>query len=240
MGIGNWLWKRRKKEFRRPARRPSTPRPKARRLLLESLEPRQLLSGYPPMAPFQVNQLAAETPNPHPTGNQPSNTAELVPLASYTPATIFNPGVRGLQSYIICYTGMPWRLQIVRPKGPSMKRILLTLGLPLALTLLGCSAKPASDQATAIAEIRKMGGDVEVDEDRPGTPVIDVSFNNDVVGPFPSKGVSPRIPPKVTVTDAGLRYLEGFSQLRWLNLVRTRRDPRHGRWARAPRSVDPS
>ena len=56
------------------------------------------------------------------------------------------------------------------------------------------------DQATAITEIKRLGGSVTIDEKSPGKPVIEVNL----VG---SK-----------VTDASLVYLKGFPELKWLSL----------------------
>ena len=68
---------------RKPAgRKPA--KPFARLLRVESLEPRQLLSGVPTLAQLLVQM----TPDPHPSGDQPANSSQLVPLAYYTPACV--------------------------------------------------------------------------------------------------------------------------------------------------------
>ena len=67
------------------------------------------------------------------------------------------------------------------------------LALSLA-SVLGWTAEPNVDQARAIAEIQKLGGEVTVDEKSPEKPVIDVQF--------------------VRATDAGLEYLKGLTTVR--------------------------
>ena len=74
-----------------------------------------------------------------------------------------------------------------------MNRILLMLALSLA-PVLCWTAEPNVDQARAIAEIQKLGGEVTVDEKSPEKPVIDVQF--------------------VRATDAGLEYLKGLTTVR--------------------------
>ncbi len=81
---------------------------------------------------------------------------------------------------------------------------LQVLGVWLALVASGWTAEPSIDQATAIAQIEKLGGKVAIDETRPGNPVIWVSF----LGP--------------EVTDAHLGSLKGLTSLESLNLVWTR------------------
>ena len=87
MANWNWFWKRKKKQ---PPRRS-----KPRRLVLEHLEPRQLLSGNPFAA-----TLAKVTPDPQPSGDQPSAEAATVSLAAYTPAAINDPGVAPSKPYL--------------------------------------------------------------------------------------------------------------------------------------------
>ena len=68
----------RKSASRKPAK------PFARLLRVESLEPRQLLSGVPTLAQLLVEM----TPDPHPSGDQPASSSQLVPLAYYTPGMV--------------------------------------------------------------------------------------------------------------------------------------------------------
>jgi hypothetical protein len=57
-------------------------RSKTRRLLLELLEPRKLLSGAPSVT--LAGLIARMTPDPHPSGDQPADISQEVPLANYT------------------------------------------------------------------------------------------------------------------------------------------------------------
>ena len=68
---------------RKPAGRKSA-KPFARCLRVESLEPRQLLSGVPTLTQL----LAQMTPDPHPSGDQPASSSQFVPLAYYTPGMV--------------------------------------------------------------------------------------------------------------------------------------------------------
>jgi hypothetical protein len=90
---------------------------------------------------------------------------------------------------------------------------MLTLGFSLAFTFWGCSAKPSSEhskttaeaeQAKAIAEVEKLGGEVAFDEKSPGKPVIEVTLAN----------------PKVTDTE--LANLRAFTKLERLDLTDAR------------------
>jgi beta-lactamase regulating signal transducer with metallopeptidase domain/Leucine-rich repeat (LRR) protein len=63
--------------------------------------------------------------------------------------------------------------------------------------------EPTADEAKAIAEIRKLGGKVTVDEKNPGKPVIDVELES------------------TKVTDAWLEHLKGLNQLHSLILFQT-------------------
>lgn len=80
MRMFGWLWNRWKNCSRAP-RKPKhqpMPRHKGRRLALESLETRRMLDGS------IASILASDTPNPHPTGDPPSATAQVITLTSYT------------------------------------------------------------------------------------------------------------------------------------------------------------
>ncbi len=81
--------KRNRSWFKNPfAQRKSASRKQAksfaRYLRMESLEPRQLLSGVPTTL---AGYLIYITPDPHPSGDQPPNVSQLVPLAYYTANT---------------------------------------------------------------------------------------------------------------------------------------------------------
>ena len=98
MGLWNWLLGVRKMHSPR-CRKPSRDRrAKSRRLVLESLESRQLLSSAP-LDPGLAALLAKETPDPHRTGDQPSDTAQVIALADYTPAPIMDPGIPSLEPF---------------------------------------------------------------------------------------------------------------------------------------------
>ena len=81
----NWLWGILGKRSRRkqPAKRQNN-----RALQIEPLECRQLLSVAPaaytgPSDPDLAAFLAVQTPNPHPTGDPPTSTAQMIPLSAY-------------------------------------------------------------------------------------------------------------------------------------------------------------
>lgn len=93
----------------------------------------------------------------------------------------------------------------VQRKGNPMSRITAyvpALSLLLA-PVLCCAAEPNVDQATAIAEIEKLGGTVTLHEKSPGEPALEVNLTG------------------TTVTDAGLANLEGLNNLKSLQLHRT-------------------
>src|SRR5262245_2349277 len=85
----------------------------------------------------------------------------------------------------------------------------LLLGL-LVLVVAGCSGKPepekneqpaVKDEQSAVKAIKKLGGRIRVDPERPGNPVVSVYF-------FPS-----------TVTDAYLKELKGLKKLEVQNVA---------------------
>jgi hypothetical protein len=76
---------------------------------------------------------------------------------------------------------------------------LLALCMSLAPVLCG-AAEPNADHAKAIAEIKKLGGKVTVDEKSPGKPVISVDLT------------------QTKVTDAGLVYVEALTRLQSLDV----------------------
>ena len=80
---------------------------------------------------------------------------------------------------------------------------IVTLGLSLASLPWGWAAGPNPEQAQAMAEIRKLGGKVTVDEKSPDKPAVSV----DLAG--------------TKVTDAGLEHLKGLGQLQELRLAAT-------------------
>ena len=54
--------------------------------------------------------------------------------------------------------------------------LLLVLGLPLVVVASGYAAEANPEQAKAIAEVKKLGGKVTVDEKSPDQPVIGVKL----------------------------------------------------------------
>ena len=86
-----------------------------------------------------------------------------------------------------------------------MSRIALSiLALSLICAHAGCAAKPKEGQAKAIAAIEKLGGRVTVDEKSPGKPVVGVRLSD------------------ANVTDADLEHIEALTNLRRLDLFRTK------------------
>ena len=84
-----------------------------------------------------------------------------------------------------------------------MKRrflLALTFGLLVACVRWGWAVEPNEEQAKAVAEIKKLGGGVTVDEKNPDKPVICVDFSD------------------TNVTDAGLELLKGLPELQRLDL----------------------
>ena len=86
----NWFWSGLEKRSKRnrPAKRRTTNGNK-RNLQIEPLECRQLLSVAPPaytgpVDPMITGWLVAATPDPHPTGDPLSSTAQMIPLSAYT------------------------------------------------------------------------------------------------------------------------------------------------------------
>ena len=69
---------------------------------------------------------------------------------------------------------------------------------------VGRTARPNDEQAKVIAEIKRLGGKVILDENKPDRPVISIDFE---AAPMGEK-----------MTDALLASLEGLTQLRKLNL----------------------
>ena len=89
-------------------------------------------------------------------------------------------------------------------EGISMNRKLLPMlvcGLLVHTALCGCAAKPQTEQDKAVAEIKKLGGNVTLDEKGPDAAVIGAIL----VG--------------TKVTDAKLEHLKGLTQLQTLNLM---------------------
>lgn len=82
-----------------------------------------------------------------------------------------------------------------------MKRLALPallLGLLVASAQSGSAAEQTTEQEKAVAEIEKLGGWAEIDQQSPSRPVIEVGL------------------PRTLVTDRKLECLKRFSQLQSL------------------------
>ncbi len=92
----------------------------------------------------------------------------------------------------------------------------------------GSTAEPNTDEAKAIAEIKKLGGKVTPDEKSPGKPVIEVNLGRTKVtdaGLANLKALTQLQSLNLEgtrVTDAGLKHLKGLTQLKSLNLLLTK------------------
>lgn len=104
---------------------------------------------------------------------------------------------------------------------------LLTLGLSLG-PILCWAAEPNADQAKAIAEIKRLGGKVTIDETSPGGPTIGVDLSRTKVTDTALenlkrlRGLRSLELKDTKVTDAGLKHLAGLIELRYLNLAGTK------------------
>ena len=115
--------------------------------------------------------------------------------------------------------------------------IRIAVAMLVASILCGCSAKPSAEesaavaqveQSKAIAEIKKMGGTVVIDEKSPGKPVISVDLSSSQLrndGLANVKGLTQLQVLDLSwneVTDEGLVNLKGLTKLKSLNLGVTR------------------
>src|SRR5713226_2717871 len=80
---------------------------------------------------------------------------------------------------------------------------ILAVGLLLVTGSKGPAAEGETEQGKAIAEIRRLGGEVAVDETRDGKPVVRVSLRG------------------TRISDEDLVHLKGLRQLRSLDLGNT-------------------
>jgi Leucine-rich repeat (LRR) protein len=86
-----------------------------------------------------------------------------------------------------------------------VKRLVaIILVLSFVFVAVSRAAEANPKEATAVADVKKLGGFVEIDEKNPDKPVIGVSL----------KGTK--------VTNSGLECLEGFSNLQSLDLSDTK------------------
>ncbi len=136
--------------------------------------------------------------------------------------------VQWVGSGLLLILAVGYRLVTARRQAPyPMQRIApLMLALGLSIAAMSCSrtAEPSTAEAPAIAEIKKLGGRVVVDEKSPGKPAIAVDFTQTTVadaGLVNLKALAQlqQLDLGITrVTDAGLVNLSGLTQLQKLNL----------------------
>jgi len=87
--------------------------------------------------------------------------------------------------------------------------------------------KPPAEQAEIISAIKKLGGVVEIDEQRPGKPVVKVDLHETKVTDadleiLESLTELRTLDLRLTkITDAGVSRLKGLKELRFVNLFRT-------------------
>jgi hypothetical protein len=112
--------------------------------------------------------------------------------------------------------------------------VILTLGLSLA-PVVCWAAPPTADEAKAIAEIKNLGGGVEVDENRPDKPVtIDLRGSRATDAGLENLKALSRLQTlnllRTNITDAGLEHLTGLTELRYLGLSNTKVTAAGRRW----------
>jgi hypothetical protein len=104
----------------------------------------------------------------------------------------------------------------------------LAAGLLLAAGPAGCKSKQEAAQARALDTVSQLGGEVEVDRNRPGRPVIKVLLGNtrttddDLAALQPLDALEELYLSRTDVTDDGLPHLAGLTNLRILTLASTR------------------
>ena len=82
---------------------------------------------------------------------------------------------------------------------------VLLLGSAVAyVTYGGWAVASNTNEATTVATIEKLGGEITVDDSRPGRPIIKLDFGG------------------THITDGDLEYLRGLTQLRSLCLISTK------------------
>ena len=103
--------------------------------------------------------------------------------------------------------------------------LMLVLGFSLAVVGSGWATEVNPEQAKAVAEIEKLGGNVIVDEK--SQAVIGVSLRKTKVTDAELvclKGLTNLEElelERTKVTDAGLEHLQGLTKLQWLGLAGT-------------------
>ena len=89
----------------------------------------------------------------------------------------------------------------------NINRVVLFLSSLATCVVTASAAQPNPSEAKALAEIRKLYGEVTIDEKRPGHPVVKVRLESHW------KGDESRI------TDKDLQCLEALTQLEELELA---------------------
>lgn len=74
-------------------------------------------------------------------------------------------------------------------------------GALLGLLLLAMAGR--ADEAEAMKAVKKLGGEVEVDNKRPGSPVVGIHFHNS----------------NAKMTDKAMAEFKPFKSLEWLDLT---------------------
>jgi hypothetical protein len=96
----------------------------------------------------------------------------------------------------------------------------LATGILLTAGPLGRTQETGPSQATAVAEIRRLGGTVEVDEKDPAHPALKVDLHNTATGDDDLRHLAGLARLRTLdlsgtkVTDAGLKHLAGLAGLR--------------------------
>jgi hypothetical protein len=117
---------------------------------------------------------------------------------------------RGADAIIDTTTTTTWRRRKQEQKAawfcrnPVKRLVAIVLALSPAFAAVSHATEVNSKEAKAVAEVKKLGGFVELDEKNPDKSVIGVSL----------KGTK--------VTDSGLEVLEGFDNLQSLDLSGTK------------------
>jgi hypothetical protein len=134
---------------------------------------------------------------------------------------------------VLCW----WDVHHCGLRRNRVNRIAFVMAGLLCFSISGCSERRSPEEAMAIAEIKKIGGIIEVDASRPGRPVIEVMY---LVGSGPKSGAEPggftdaemkclRWFPELcsleihesAVSDAGFEHLGGLRNLQFLTVTRT-------------------
>jgi hypothetical protein len=128
----------------------------------------------------------------------------------------------------ILVEGKSWT-SLDRMPGMRLFAALAAVGALLVMTQPMLRAQDAkAEQERAIGEIKKLGGKVEVDIKRPGTPVVGVDLKHTKVGDASLEHLKGLTHLEIlrlkdsAVTDDGLVYVKGLTNLEVLELGRTK------------------